>query len=122
MWRPETRFDRRWLACHLHPDFVEFGRSGRVYRRDDLLSALEQSGLTTIDCDLPLPDFRAVALARAVVLVTYDSHVRHDGRVQHGHRTSLWLRDGKRWRMRLHQGTPFDPDEPTGAGRPVSPE
>ena len=35
LWRHETRFDRDYLQRVLHPDFFEFGRSGRVWTRDD---------------------------------------------------------------------------------------
>jgi len=31
MWRAETRFDRGYVERLLHPDFFEFGRSGRVW-------------------------------------------------------------------------------------------
>lgn len=31
LWRPQTRSDRAFMDRICAPDFVEFGRSGRVY-------------------------------------------------------------------------------------------
>jgi ribonuclease HI len=87
----------------LHPDFFEFGRSGRVY---DLAATLEaeRSPFETV---LPLPDFAVVEPAPAVALVTYVSRVRHgDGEELAANRSSLWVRDDGTWRLRFHQGTP----------------
>src|SRR5262249_58946304 len=33
LWREEIRFDRGRMSEVMAPDFLEFGRSGRVYRR-----------------------------------------------------------------------------------------
>ena len=42
LWREETRFDARRMREVIAPDFLEFGRSGRVYRRDDSLAVPRQ--------------------------------------------------------------------------------
>jgi ribonuclease HI len=102
MWRPETRFDRDWMARHLTEDVVEFGQSGRVY---DKAGMLEASG-TEIDAVLPLPDFAAVEIVPDVALVTYRSIWTIGAEVLHTNRTSIWVRADDGWRMRFHQGTP----------------
>jgi hypothetical protein len=53
MWRAETRFDHAYLERVLHPNFFEFGRSGRIWARQDTL-AMEPG---EIEARFPLPDF-----------------------------------------------------------------
>ena len=42
LWIAGTRFDMEWMERTLAPDFFEFGRSGRVYRRADSLGIESQ--------------------------------------------------------------------------------
>jgi hypothetical protein len=104
MWRAETRFDPDWMDRHLTDDFLEFGRSGRVYDRAKALSFTEGE----IDVVLPLPDFSTNEVAPGVVLVTYRSIRTIDGEVLVANRASLWIETVEGWRMRFHQGTPTD--------------
>ena len=106
MWRPETRGDDAWMRERLHPDFREFGRSGRTYAHGDAFGA----GGVEFECRLPLPNLVVAELAPGVAQLTYDSVVRYGDDVEHGRRSSIWLHDGERWRMRFHQGTPFVPE------------
>lgn len=104
MWRSQTRFDRAFMDAALAPDFVEFGRSGRVYDRD---AALSLSGEEEIVARL-----HALALhplADDVVLVTYVSEVTHEA-VDFARRASIWVRAGASWQLRFHQGTPCTAD------------
>jgi len=107
LWREATRFDRARMEQLLAPDFVEFGRSGRRYRREDTLAAAPGP----IRAVLPLPDFAVRLLAPDVAQVTYRSVVTYDGETQYGRRSSLWSRvpDGEGWVLRFHQGTPVEP-------------
>lgn len=88
----------------LAPDFVEFGRSGRVYRRGDTLAVPRGP----IDAVLPLPGFRVRSLSPEIAQVTYDSAVTYGGVVQHARRSSIWSRAAAGWVLRFHQGTPTD--------------
>ena len=101
MWRAQTRFDRDYLERVLHPDFFEFGRSGRTWTRAETM-AMEPG---EIDAVLPLPDLTVSELGADTVLVTYRSAVRH-GELDYANRSSIWVRDGAGWRLRFHQGTP----------------
>ena len=50
LWREETRFDLKRMNEIIAPDFLEFGRSGRIYRREwfpDMLGC-ETSGLVLV--------------------------------------------------------------------------
>ena len=85
LWRPETRFDDEYMNRILAPDFFEFGRSGRIYNREDTLSAPPQE----INATLPLRDFVAHAITENVVLATYLSEVKEGDAVEIGNRISL---------------------------------
>ena len=104
LWRAETRYDERRMREVMAPDFLEFGRSGRVYRLEDTLAVPRRP----IDAVLPLPDFRARLLHPDVAQVTYNSAVTYDGIVQRARRSSIWSRTPSGWTLRFHQGTPYD--------------
>lgn len=104
LWREDTRFDTKRMSEIIASDFLEFGRSGRIYRREDSLAISRQA----IDAMLPLPDFDARLLHPNVAQVTYNSCVRYDGVVQHARRSSIWSRTPSGWVLRFHQGTPYD--------------
>jgi hypothetical protein len=100
LWRAATRFDGAYMERVLAPDFVEFGRSGRVYARADTLAVPAQ------DIDATLTDMAFRAIAPGVALVTYRTHVREGEELLVGNRASLWSRTDGEWRLRFHQGTP----------------
>jgi hypothetical protein len=105
LWREETRFDHKFMDEVVAQDFLEFGRSGRIYKRADTLSA----GRQPIDAVLPLPDLKIRLLNEHTAQVTYDSAVRHNGVVEYGRRSSIWSRTKQGWVLRFHQGTPYLP-------------
>jgi hypothetical protein len=101
LWKARTRFDIRYMDSILHPDFFEFGRSGRRYDRETVLTAPAQP----IDVTWPLQDFRLHTIDESTILVTYISEVTYDGQIELTNRSSLWKK-GSRWQLRFHQGTP----------------
>lgn len=105
MWRSETRFDRSFQERHFASDFAEFGRSGRVYCREEVI----RSDYSPIRAKLPLPALAFRVLDEDTVQLTYDSEAIYDGEVEHAHRSSIWSRSRSGWIMRFHQGTPFYP-------------
>ena len=101
LMQPGNRADAAFLGTVLHPDFVEFGSSGRIWNVQTITSAL------SADPGLAAPratDFSALRISDKAILLTY----RTPGRL----RSSLWLFDeAAGWRVRFHQGTPSeDPD------------
>ena len=104
LWREATRYDDRRMREIIAPDFLEFGRFGRVYRREDMLAAPRHP----IEAALPLPDFTARLLHPDVAQVTYNSAVTYDGVVQRARRSSIWSRTPSGWVLRFHQGTPYE--------------
>lgn len=67
LWRSETRYNKEYMDNILAPGFFEFGRSGRIHKREDTLSAPTEE----INAKLPLKDFNIHAISKDVVLVTY---------------------------------------------------
>jgi hypothetical protein len=105
LWQGETRFNLQRMNELIADDFFEFGRSGRVYQRQDTLAIDRQA----IDAVLPLPKFCARLLDKNTAQVTYDSAVKYNGVVEYAHRSSIWSRSIDGWIIRFHQGTPFYP-------------
>lgn len=104
LWRAETRFDLAWMDRILADDFFEFGRSGRIYNREQILIFSSDY----IDAALPLPGFRARLLSADVAQVTYQSAVTIEGTVHYARRCSIWSRTTDGWKLRFHQGTPYE--------------
>jgi hypothetical protein len=105
MWREVTRFDRAFQEQRFATDFFEFGRSGRVYTRKQIIRVDSQP----IDAVLPLQNLAIRPIDRNTVQVTYDSQVRYDSVVEYGRRSSIWSRTESGWVLRFHQGTPYQP-------------
>lgn len=105
LWREETRFDLHRMNELLAEDFIEFGRSGRVYQRQDTLS-VERRAIDTI---LPLPNLRIQLLDANIAQVTYDSADTHNGVIEYARRCSILSRTKSCWELHFHQGTPFIP-------------
>jgi hypothetical protein len=102
--QPDVRHSRQELEALLAEGFVEIGRSGLRYDRQDVIASLlsEPSGGA-----IASHDFSASSIARDVVLLTYRSqHVRSDGTRRQTLRSSVWCRRDGRWQMAFHQGTP----------------
>ncbi|NUP22808.1 MAG: nuclear transport factor 2 family protein [Streptomyces sp.] len=100
---PQVRGSAGLLGSLLHPDFHEFGVSGRHWSRKSIIESL----VAGTDPGRPRPvavsRMAGVQLASDVVHLTFDTE--HDGR--HAHRSSLWRRTDDGWQMYFHQGTPF---------------
>lgn len=98
------------VSMLLADDFVEFGRSGGVYNKKEVVSSLAAEG-SDDPYMLSAYDFTLTPLAEGVVLLTYRS-VREsveDGTASHALRSSVWKIIGGHWRMVFHQGTPTEP-------------
>ena len=99
----EVRQSAPELAELLADDFIEFGSSGRVFNKSQIIASLshetpERRSLT---------EFKAVFLAPGVVLTTYRAfrHRATDTPIT-SLRSSIWKLIEGRWQMIFHQGTP----------------
>jgi hypothetical protein len=93
---PEVRREPARLLALLHPDFFEYGASGRIWDRSSVAA-------TTADSVEPIEahDLRVRRLGADALLVTYTSD--DAGRV--ARRSSTWLRHDGEWLLLFHQGT-----------------
>ncbi len=93
---PRVLEDVAELGRLLHPDLLEVGRSGRIWGKDDLAQSPVVGGATVtevVSLDRVSPD---------AILLVYDTADAEGESV----RSSLWVRDDGRWRLRFHQATP----------------
>jgi hypothetical protein len=99
--QPEVRSSPELLGELLHPEFREFGASGRYWDRTSIIESL----LAGTD-----PGPRPVVVSRMEgVQLAPDVHLTFDteDNGRRVHRSSLWRRTGDAWRMYFHQGTLF---------------
>jgi hypothetical protein len=101
--QPEVRRSIQDVADLLADEFVEFGSSGRVFNKQQIIESLQheepaQSSMT---------EFRSIPLAPGVILTMYRV-VRlnpSDAKPTASLRSSIWrLQDGQ-WKIVFHQGT-----------------
>ncbi|MFJ5995339.1 DUF4440 domain-containing protein [Streptomyces sp. NPDC092370] len=99
---PKVRRSPERVGALLHPDFHEFGASGRHWSRAAIIASL---AATTEPGGRPVTvsALRGVQLAPDLVHLTYDTE--YDG--ARAHRSSLWRRTEGRWLLWFHQATPF---------------
>jgi hypothetical protein len=100
--QPEVRRSPDEAGKLLAADFIEFGSSGAVYSRQQILDGL----LKESPMALSATDFSARVLSEGVVLVTYRG-MPWSGRRREWHSLrSIWKLVDSRWLMTFHQGTP----------------
>ena len=105
--RPDVRRSAEELDALIADDFVEFGASGRVFSKQDVLEAAAADELP--DVRLPLSSCAVKMLSEWVALLTYRSVTSGPkGAIASAIRSSVWVHDGRRWRLRFHQGTLTD--------------
>ena len=100
---PSVRQDADAVRALLHPDYVEYGASGRVWNRTSVTGATAApAGL------LRAWDVQPRRLGPDAVLLTYRSS---DG-TREALRSSTWVRSNDGWVCLFHQGTPIAPLHP----------
>jgi hypothetical protein len=100
---PAVRHDRAQVEAFLAEDFLEFGSSGRVWDRQTIVESLA----TELYAAPIAEQMHCTRITADVALVTYGT-VRIDsntGTRTETLRSSLWMKESGRWRMRFHQGT-----------------
>ena len=86
-------------ASLIADDFVEFGASGKVWSKTDILAMMSEWS----PIERTVEDFRVRELSPSVCLITYKSST--SGRPSYTLRSSLWRNEGGAWRIVFHQGT-----------------
>ncbi|HEU5140715.1 MAG TPA: nuclear transport factor 2 family protein [Bacillales bacterium] len=101
--QPEVRKSSEALAELLADDFIEFGSSGRVFTKQEIIEGLANSGSP----QLVLKNFEVKLLTPGVALTRYRVE-RHqsEGQLLCSLRSAVWKLIEGRWQMVFHQGTP----------------
>jgi hypothetical protein len=101
--KPEVRKSVDRLSRLLADEFVEFGSSGRIFDKRQIIEALQKEP-SDAKKQISLVDFTVRRLAPDVMLVTYRATLP-DMPVSRI-RSSIWKLIEGRWQMIFHQGTP----------------
>lgn len=95
--QPDFRRNRAAIAELLADDFREFGSSGRVWTKQQILDHLESEAPFEVE----MHDFGATEFAPGVILATYKVTVKNRTSL----RSSIWIKRDGRWLVLFHQGT-----------------
>ncbi|MFF4058716.1 DUF4440 domain-containing protein [Streptomyces sp. NPDC001668] len=99
---PEVRASPDSVGALLHPEFHEFGASGRHWDRASIIAAL--AGATDQGAGpITASGMKGVELAPGLVHLLFDTE--RNGR--RAHRSSLWRLTPSGWLLYFHQATPF---------------
>lgn len=93
----------------LADQFVEFGSSGQIYNKQQVIESLKLGPAIR----LSITDFKTTTLAAGVVLVTYRACKDNAAEAQatYSLRSSIWKLIEGRWQIVFHQGTRQSNDE-----------
>lgn len=107
--QPDVRRDSQHISLLLADEFREFGSSGRIFNKEQILNALQKD----VPSRFVIEDFQSTPLCADTVLVTYRVTRYHLSTYQTAAslRSSIWTRRDDRWQMLFHQGT-----KTTGSG------
>lgn len=96
---PEVRRQPELVRALLHPEFVEFGASGRIWNADAIIDVLASEHASD---EVTAIDFLAFPLSPDTVLLTFKT----DSAGRACLRSSIWIRgDRNVWLLRFHQRT-----------------
>ena len=90
---PAVRGSAEALDRLVSDDFVEFGTSGQVYSKADVVAQM----LKAPEVSVNVTELKVLAVSADVALATY--------RTERSLRSSVWKREGMEWRIVFHQGT-----------------
>lgn len=99
-----TRSNYARLNELLSDDFYEFGSSGNIWSKNDILTRLPAENKNAPQIESR--DFSLRKISTDTFFVTYISFRTIDGKEERtALRSSLWKNSGSGWRMFFHQGT-----------------
>jgi hypothetical protein len=98
-----TRSNQDRLDQLIANDFYEFGSSGNVWTKKDILSRLPQE---KSELQIFSRDYQIKELSTGIYLVTYVSFRKNGEREERvALRSSIWRKISSGWEMVFHQGT-----------------
>ena len=99
--QPRIRHSAGDLNALIADEFIEFGSSGKVYNKKDIIK-LPGNEVTR---KMTLTNFKLVQLGKNYFLTTYKI-LKHDkGRKIYTLRSSIWKKEKSSYRIIFHQGT-----------------
>lgn len=103
--QPDVRRSPELLNDLISEDLTEFGSSGQMYTKNDVLVNLPSSP----EIKFIMSDFRINVLSDNVVQSLFKTEKTNleNGKVSKSLRCSVWRNENGKWRMIFHQGTPF---------------
>ena len=107
MHQPESRSDTEFLDKLLDDSFVEFGASGKVFTKREIISSL----VNDPELGVIVEDEKVRCIENNVFLVTYRSKNMALGVRRTSNRSSIWKKTNEGWKMVFHQGTVVDGTE-----------
>lgn len=100
---PAARRNGEELSHLLAADFIEFGVSGNIWNKADVVEQLPKEHFT----QRTISQFAVKPLSEHTALVTYHCHVETLGQQRSigSLRSSIWRKQDEQWQMVFHQGT-----------------
>lgn len=84
-------------------DFMEYGRSGKIYYKNDIIPFLLNSEAPAVQIE----NLELKQLSKEIILLNYRSiRTRETGENDITLRSSIWRKFGTTWKIFFHQGTP----------------
>lgn len=104
--KSETRLSRKKLNALLADDFMEFGSSGGIYDKKEILERLPENSKNS-PVEFLISGFEIKELGENIVLATFKTDkLLSDKSHIISLRSSIWRKAGDTWQMVFHQGTP----------------
>lgn len=94
---PEVRKSAQQLKQLIADEFMEFGSSGKIYNKKDILKALPQE----TPREFKVEDFKVTRLSEEAMLATYKTIEKKKTVL----RSSIWKKFRDNWCIVFHQGT-----------------
>ncbi len=101
--QPNVRKSAQDVAELLADEFIEFGSSGRIFDKQQIIENLQNEPLTQIT----ITQFNTSVLAAGVILITYRAvkYSADSGEPVYSLRSSIWKLIDDEWKIVFHQGT-----------------
>ncbi|WP_030128050.1 DUF4440 domain-containing protein [Pseudomonas sp. QTF5] len=94
-----TRHDAGEISNLIADEFIEFGASGNIWTKADLVEQLPDETFT----QRTISKFAVKPLSKHTALVTYQCRTAATNSL----RSSIWRKQDEQWQMVFHQGTFF---------------
>jgi glyoxylase I family protein len=99
----DTRKDAERLNELLSDEFIEIGKSGKIYTKQAVIETLNNEG----DFEAEIVSWKVTFLTDTIALAVYTVNLYRgeNNMMQSSLRSSIWRSLGGRWQIIFHQGT-----------------